>query len=222
MKGLVACESSGTVRDAFRKLGHDFISADLLPTEAEGPHYKGDALRLKSFDFDFIGAHPPCTYLTNAGVWALYNKDGSKNEERWIQMEQAVNFFRQFINWMTQKNIKGYIENPVPHKYAREGFHSVLTGEWVEGIGKYTQTIQPYQFGECESKRTCLWLFNLPPLRPTYRQPGRLVWHKGKLSEKFNNQTNSGQNRLGPSTDRWKIRSKTYQGIADAMAEQWT
>jgi hypothetical protein len=131
----------------------------------------------------------------------LYNKDGSKNIERWIKLEAAVNFF----NRLKAEIKKGYLENPIPHKYARDGFYSVVTGKWVEGIGKYDQIIQPWQFGHGETKATCLWLIDLPLLKPTNIVEGReqRIW------------------KLPPSKERSKLRSKTLPGIGDAMADWW-
>ena len=119
-----------------------------------------------------------------------------------IKLEQAVKHF----NYLKENIKRGYIENPIPHKYARDGFYSVINGEWVRGIGKYTQLIQPWQFGHGETKATCLWLINLPNLQPTDIVSGReqRIW------------------KLPPTKDRWKIRSKTYSGIAKAMAQQWS
>ena len=193
MKILIACEYSGTVRDAFIRKGHTAISCDLLPTESPGPHYQGDVREIINQDWDLIIAHPECTYIANSGVHCLH-----KDESRWAKLDRACDFFNLFLDHDCPKIC---IENPVPHKYAIER----LKGR------KYSQTIQPWQFGEDASKRTCLWLKGLPPLLPT-----NIIKKKT-----YANQTPSGQNNLGPSKDRWKIRSKTYQGIADAMAEQW-
>jgi hypothetical protein len=202
MNGLIGCEESQEVTKAFRNKGHEFYSCDLQECSGGYPQYhiQDDVLN-HLVGRDFIGGHPDCTYLTNSGVRWLYNKDGSKNSERWIKLEKAVNFFNAL-----RKNIKrGYLENPIPHKYARDGFISAVDGRWVDGIGKYTQIIQPWQFGHGETKATCLWLVNLPKLKPTNIVEGReqRIW------------------KLPPSKDRAKLRSKTYPGIAKAMAEQW-
>lgn len=183
---LIACEYSGTVRDAFRLRGFDAVSCDLLPTEQQGPHIQGDVLEVIGPGFDMLIAHPPCTYLTNSGVSWLH-----KRPERWEQMRQGAEFFRQMLDAPIQFKA---IENPIPHKYA------------LEIIGrKYDQIIQPWMFGHGETKATCFWLENLPPLMSTILDAGR----EQRL------------HRLPPSPDRWKLRSKTYQGIADAMADQW-
>lgn len=197
MKVLVACEFSGVVREAFRSRGHDAWSCDILPA-ADGSefHYQQDARQLLdgSLIWDLLIAHPPCTRLANSGVWVLHRKPGA-----WVELEEACDFF-EFFKFAPVPRI--CIENPVPHKYA------------VARIGKYHQTIQPYQFGHPESKRTCLWLKNLPPLRATniLARPASGHWE---------NQTPSGQNKLGPSAHRALLRSVTYSGIASAMAEQW-
>jgi len=195
MNVLVACEFSGIVRDAFTRAGHHAVSCDLLPSESEGHHYKGDVRDLLYDGWDLMIAHPPCTYLANSGVRWLHTNPG-----RWDAMKEGALFFKELLDAPIGKIA---IENPVMHKYA------------VEIIGrKHDQTIQPYQFGHPESKRTCLWLKYLPPLLYTdvlVKEPGQ-VW---------DNQTPSGQNKLGPSPDRWKLRSTFYTGIAEAMATQW-
>lgn len=194
MRVLVACEFSGIVRDAFIARGHYAKSVDLLPTERPGPHYQGDILDfIKSTNgWDLMIAHPPCTYLTNSGVRWLYGGKGTvPDEERWYHMEQAAIFFYRLLN----ANIpKIAVENPVMHRYA------------VEIIGrKQDQIIQPWQFGHGETKGTGLWLENLPKLVPTNIVEGR----KPRV------------HYASPGPSRWKERSITYQGIADAMAEQW-
>lgn len=195
MRVLVACEFSGVVSQAFRDKGHDAISCDYEENELTGRqyHYTGDVRDILGANWDLMIAHPPCTYLANSGVrWLTGNLTLSR--DRWNKMEEASEFF--YILW--NANIpKVCIENPVPHKYAR--------------LPKYTQTIQPWQFGEDASKRTCLWLRGLPNLVPT-----NVI-----IKDKYANQTPSGQNKLGPSKDRAKERARTYQGIANAMAEQW-
>jgi hypothetical protein len=192
MKILIACEYSGTVRDAFARKGHDATSCDLLPTMTPGKHYQGSVTDIIGDGWDMMIAHPPCTYLANSGVSWLNRIPG-----RWDQMRDGAEFFRLLLNAPIPKIA---IENPVMHGYAKE-----IIGQ------TYTQTIQPWQFGEDASKRTCLWLKNLPALVPT----------DVLVKNRYANQTPSGQNNLGPSADRWKERSTTYQGIANAMAEQW-
>ena len=186
MKVLVACEFSGIVRDAFAARGHDAWSCDLLPTERPGQHYQGDVFDIIEDGWELMIAHPPCTYLANSGVRWLHEKPG-----RWILMNDGANFFFELLHAPIKRIC---IENPIPHKYA------------VEVIGrKYTQTIQPWQFGHGETKRTCLWLRRLPPLVPTDIVDGRepRVHH------------------MPPGPDQWKNRSRFYPGIAAAMAEQW-
>lgn len=207
---LIGCEYSGMVRDAFNKMpGWISVSCDFLPTDNPGNHYQGNVLDIIKYNWDFRGVHPDCTYMTNSGVRWLYHEDGSKNIERWIKLEESVRFFNQL-----KDDIKiGYLENPIPHKYARDGFYSVVTGDWVSGIGKYDQIIQPYEYGHPESKRTCLWINGLPKLNPT-----------DDVKEEFKNLPKEQAQRLfylAPSPDRWKIRSTTFSGIATAIAEQW-
>jgi hypothetical protein len=218
---LVACEYSGVVRDAFRARGHDAYSCDILPAEDNSPyHFQEDVLDVLSWcgpSFDLMIAHPPCTYLCNSGVHWLHQKfqydetktfDECANEEirrltRWKDLEDAREFFMALWESPIPKIC---IENPVPHKYA--------------SLPKYSQTIQPYQFGDDASKRTCLWLKGLP----TLSIPGEDQWVQPRIvdgKKRWSNQTDSGQNRLGPSKNRALERSRTYQGIANAMAEQW-
>ncbi len=195
MKILVACEYSGTVRDAFRKLGHDAWSCDLLKTDSDPAyHFQCDVSEILDNGWDMMIAHPECTYLTNSGVCWLH-----KDPYRWAKLDAAAEFFNKMLN----ANIpKIAVENPIQHKYA------------FERIGvKPTQIIQPWMFGHPERKATCLWLKGLPPLVPT-----------NNVKEEMLKLPKNQQQRLHylpPSADRWKIRSKTFQGIADAMAEQW-
>ena len=195
MRILIACEYSGTVRDAFRALGHDAISCDILPTDAPGPHYQGDVRDIINDNWDMLIAHPPCTYMTNSGVCHLY-----KDPSRWEKLDQAANFFKLFLNSPISKKA---IENPIMHKYALER---------IGGI-KQSQVIQPWMFGHLEQKATCLWLVGLPLLLPTNNvKADMMVLPKNKRQR---------LHYLSPSLDRWKLRSKTYDGIAKAMANQW-
>jgi len=189
MKVLIACEYSGTVRDAFIAQGHDAISCDLLPTDAPGPHYQGDVRDILNDGFDLMIAHPPCTHLAVSG--ARWFKDKQKEQT------EALDFVRFLLDAPIDKIA---LENPI----------SIISSR----IRKPNQIIQPWQFGHPESKSTCLWLKNLPVLVSTNILPL-------PESGRWNNQTPSGQNKLGPSEDRWKLRSATYKGIAQAMAEQW-
>lgn len=195
MRVLVACEFSGRVRDAFIAAGHDAMSCDLLPTEAPGPHYEGDVRDVLGNGWDLMIAHPPCTYLTVSGLH--WNK---KDPSRQQHTEDALNFVRLLLDAPIRSIA---LENPI--------------GCISTAIRKPDQIIQPYQFGHDASKATCLWLKNLPLLRPTMFVEGRSV--NGK--RRWANQTDSGQNKLPPSKDRWKKRSETYLGIANAMAQQW-
>ena len=183
MKILVACEYSGRVRDAFAHMGHDATSCDMLPTDAPGPHYQGDVTDILNDGWDMMIAFPPCTHLAVSGArwFAEKRADG--------RQQAALDFVRLL---MDAKIDKIAIENPV----------SIISSH----IRKPDQTIQPWQFGHGETKRTCLWLKGLPLLEPTDIVEGReqRIW------------------KMPPSPDRWKLRSQTYQGIADAMAGQWT
>lgn len=201
MKVLIACEYSGRVRDAFRAKGHDAWSCDLLDTEVDGPHIIGDVLPIAySGDWDLMIAHPPCTYLTNSGTTWLYNKDGTKNEERWQNMREAADFFRALYNAPISKKA---LENPIQHKHARE----------AHGCGKATQYVQPWWFGHPEQKATGLWLQNLPPLTKTNEVKAEMMALPDRERQRLFH--------LPPSEDRWKIRSRTFEGLASAMAEQW-
>lgn len=191
MRVLVACEFSGVVRDAFITRGHEAISCDLLPG-APGPHIQGDVRNHLDKDWDLLIAHPPCTFLANSGVRWLYSTKGVRNEARWIEMEAAAQFFRLMLDAPVKRIA---VENPVMHCYAR-----TLIG------GRQNQVIQPWQFGHGEIKATCLWLKNLPLLKPTDIVTGRTA----------------RVHRAPPSPDRWKERSITLNGIAAAMAEQWS
>lgn len=193
MKVLVACEFSGRVRDAFIRRGHDALSCDLLPTDApDGPHYQGDVFDVIGDGWDLMVAHPPCTYLAASGLH--WNK---RIPGRAAKTEEALAFIRALMAAPIRRIA---VENPV--------------GAIGTRIRPADQYVQPWWFGDDASKKTGLWLTNLPPLVPTNRLPGDSRTRRA-------NQTGSGQNRLGPSPDRWKLRSTTYQGIADAMADQW-
>ena len=192
---LIACEYSGTVRDAFIAKGHDAMSCDLLPTDVPGPHYQGDVFDIINNGWDMMIAHPPCTYLSVSGMhWTA----------RGLRDPQLTEDALDFVTRLMAASIPRIaIENPI----------SVISSR----IRKPDQIINPWQFGHDASKRTCLWLKNLPLLTPTDIVEPRIV--NGK--KRWANQTDSGQNRLPPSEDRWKIRSETYTGIAQAMADQW-
>lgn len=190
MRVLVACEYSGRVREAFRKLGHDAWSCDLLPADDGSPyHYQGDMFDIIDQGWDLMIAHPPCTYLASSGLH--WNK---RRPERAALTEEALEFIQRILDAPIERIA---LENPIGCISSR--------------IRKPNQIIQPWWFGEDASKSTCLWLKNLPPLEKT----------NPLVKKRYANQTASGQNNLPPSADRWKIRSTTYQGIADAFASQW-
>jgi hypothetical protein len=196
MKVLIACEYSGAVRDAFIRAGHYAASCDLLPSESPlGDHYKCDVREVIDHGWDLMIAHPPCTFLCSSGLH--WNK---RRPERAQQTAEALDFVRVLLDAPIERIA---LENPI--------------GCISTQVRKPTQTIQPWQFGHDASKATCLWLKNLAPLVPTQTIEPRMVAGR----KRWANQTDSGQNRLPPSADRWKIRSETYQGIADAMAAQW-
>jgi hypothetical protein len=195
MRVLVACEYSGRVRDAFLRAGHDALSCDLEPTEVPGPHYQGDLRDLMGERWDLVVAHPPCTYLANSGVQWLH-----RDPDRWAAMLAGAAFFRLMFEFDSPRIA---VENPIQHRYAIE----------AHGHGKPTQIVQPWQHGHTQSKATGLWLVGLPALVSTEdaraamaalpardRMPG---WWTGSRAE------------------RWKVRSRTYEGIAQAMADQW-
>jgi len=191
MRVLIACEFSGTVRDAFIARGHDAISCDLLPTERPGPHYQGDVFDIIDHGFDLMIAHPPCTYLCVPGAHYLHIRP-----ERWNLMRDGRDMFMKLLN----HNIRMIcIENPLPHRYAE--------------IPRYDQIIQPWQFGHELSKRTCLWLKGLPNLKPTDIKDNHGDRYKRKDGTTSNSKWYAKTNAKG--------RSKTFQGIADAMADQW-
>ena len=195
MKILIACEYSGTVRDAFAKKGHDVTSCDLLPTDKPGKHYQGDVFDIINDCFDLMIAHPPCTYLTNAGVKHLH-----KDAKRWIDLFEAAEFFKKLLNADIPKIA---VENPIMHKYAKR----------LIGDVKQSQVIQPWMFGHMEQKATCLWLRGLPELQPTNNVKEEMMKLPKNKRERLH--------YLPPSKDRGKLRSTTYTGIAAAMAEKW-
>lgn len=198
MKVLIACEYSGTVRDSFINLGHDAISCDILPTESPGPHHQGDILDILDNGFDLMIAHPPCTHLAVSGARHFHKK----------QKEQALAL--DFVKKLMNANIKHIaIENPV----------SIISSR----IRKPDQIIQPWMFGEPFQKTTCLWLKNLPKLEPTK------IVNKGQFHEWIDKKTGKKKrqavwdmNAFKNGGNRGKTRSKTFKGIANAMADQWS
>ena len=196
MRILVACEYSGRVRRAFAALGHDVLSADFEPAEDDSPyHYQGDCFDLiNDQHFDLMIAHPPCTYMANSGVMWLHRDPG-----RWSKLDEGAAFFRRLLHAPIEKKC---LENPIMHRYARERV----------GRNK-TQVIQPWMFGHTEQKATCLWLEGLSPLRPTNVVKAEMMKLPKRERERLH--------YLPPGPDRWKERSRTYSGIAEAMAAQW-
>lgn len=192
MRVLIGCEYSGRVRDAFLAKGHDAVSCDLLPSDSPGPHVQGDLIPLLYQPWDLVIAFPPCTYLCSSGMhWTTRGLRDPKLTEDALAFVKAI--------W----------EAPVP-RIAIENPVGILSSR----LQKPSQIIQPWQYGHPESKTTCLWLRGLPLLQPTNVLP---LPPGGRWA----NQTGSGQNKLPPSKDRWKLRSLTYLGIAAAMADQW-
>ncbi|PEZ76371.1 hypothetical protein [Bacillus sp. AFS017274] len=191
MKVAIICEFSGTVRDAFSRLGHDAISFDLLPSEMQGKHYQGDITELPIDywkQFDLAICHPPCTHLAVSGAaWFKYKQK---------EQAEALDFVRYLMNLPINKIA---IENPV----------SVISSK----IRKPDQIIQPYMFGHTEQKKTCLWLKDLSKLSETNNVYTEMMELPKNKRERLH--------YLPPSKDRWKERSKTFKGIAEAMASQW-
>lgn len=180
MRVLIACEFSGIVRDAFRSMGHDAVSCDLLPTEQPGPHIEGDVLKWLGAGWELMIAHPPCTHLAVSGARWFAGKQA--------EQEEALEFVRILLSAPIPRIA---VENPV----------SIISSQ----IRKPDQIIQPWQFGHGETKATCLWLKGLPPLVPTHVVDGRTP----------------RVHRMSPGPNRWRERSRTYPGIAEAMACQW-
>ena len=191
MKVLIACEFSGIVRDAFKAKGHDAWSCDLLPTERQGQHIQDDVRNHLKGGWDLMIGHPPCTFLCNSGVSWLY-----KQPSRMLELSLATQFF--YVLWNASIP-RICIENPIPHKYGR--------------LPKHSHIIQPWMFGHPEQKATCLWLKGLPKLKPTNNVKEQML--------KLPDNKRQRLHYLPPSKDRQTIRSRTFQGIANAMAEQW-
>ena len=194
MKVLVGCEYSGVVRDAFIRRGHDAMSCDLLPTESEGPHHQGDVFDVLDWDWDLAVFHWPCTYLTNSGVRWLH-----ENTDRWALMEESAHAFRRLLDAPIPCKA---LENPIMHRYALQ-----IVGRRAD------QVVQPWMFGHPERKATCFWLDGLPLLQPTHDVRREMVALPEREQQRLH--------YLPPSADRWKERSKTFSGIAEAMAAQW-
>ena len=195
-KILIACEESQAICIEFRQLGFEAYSCDLQECSGGHPewHYQQDVTDLLLQKWDLVIAHPPCTRMANSGVMWLEKRN------LWNDLDKATDFFNEFVKYGKQGN-KIAIENPIPHKYA------------VEKIGKYSQVIQPYMFGHTERKATCLWLFGLPELKET-----------NNVMEAMKKLPKNEQQRihyLPPGKERAKLRSKTFPGIAKAIATQW-
>lgn len=213
---IISGETSGAIRDAFLQKGFNAISNDLCNTDVPGPHIKTDMRNLLKIDAQLHIFHPTCRYLSSSGLH--HNKNNPDREKKTIE---AVEFVKTI--WTESNAMCKALENPI--------------GRLSTAFMKPTQIIQPWQFNEPESKATCLWLHNLPLLKPTgyadfkeYRckcgnvfpaEYGKYGCCETAAKPKWNNQTKSGQNKLSAKPDRWKLRSKTYQGIADAIATQW-
>lgn len=193
---LIGCEFSGTVRDAFTARGYDAWSCDLLPDErGSNRHIRGDVRDVLSDGWDvLIVCHPPCTRLCNSGVrWLTTPPAGRTREAMWAELDDGTDLFSTLWNAPIDRIA---IENPVMHRHAKER---------IRGYRAPAQSVQPWQFGHGETKRTCLWLKNLPCLTPTDIVEGR----------------EARVHRMPPSPQRWAERSRTYTGFANAMADQW-
>ena len=196
MRVLIACEFSGTVRRAFTARGHDAWSCDLLPAEdGSNRHIVGDARTLLNDGWDLLMvAHPPCTRLCNSGVrWLTKAPPGRTLADMWAELETGAALFSAFWNAAIPRIA---VENPVMHKHAKA---------LIEGYAPPAQSVQPWQYGHGEVKRTCLWLRGLPVLTPTDVVDGR----------------EARVHRMPPGPNRGKERSRFFSGIADAMADQW-
>ena len=202
MKVLIACEYSGTVREEFKKLGHEAWSCDILPTEIPGNHFEGNVLDHLNKDWDLIIAHPPCTYLSNAGACRLYPEKGKLDMTRYKKGLEAKEFFMQFYNHNCKKIV---IENPVSSK--------------IFDLPKYSQEIQPYEYGHPYTKKTRLWIKGLPNLKPTNMIDKSLV--KTFIESGTSRYKNTDRNKNRYVARGSKDRSKFWVGIAQAMAQQW-
>jgi site-specific DNA-cytosine methylase len=211
MKILIACEESQAVTKEFRALGHDAYSCDILPCSGGHPewHLQGDVFKYINQGWDLMVAHPPCTYLSVSGARHLYNKDKTPNIERYKNQAEALDFVKRLMDFNIEKIA---IENPI----------SVISSH----IRKPDQIIQPYMFGDSASKSTCLWLKGLPKLKPTN------IVDKGEFKEWVDKKTGNVKRQAlwyyealqqaKNSAERRTLRSKTFKGIAEAMANQWS
>lgn len=211
MKVLIACEESQEICKAFRSMGHEAFSCDLQECSGGHPewHIQEDVRKVMNNSFHLMIAHPVCGIMANSGVRWLVKDNKRIDQDRWDELELAIDFFNVFANstiWMKS------IENPVQHKYARDGFVN-RHGRFVHGVGKYSQTIQPYEHGHMQTKRTCLWNYRLPYLQKTnnvYAEMMKLPYKERALVH-----------YCPPGPERGKLRSKTFPGVAQAMASQW-
>ena len=194
MKVLIACEFSGIVREAFRARGHDAWSCDLLDTEIPGQHIKGDFRSVIQDSWDFVGYHYECRVMANSGVRWLYEKTG-----RWEELDEACEIF----NLTLRDTRLGYSENPIQHPHTKKRIDR-----------EQDQVIQPWWFGEPYFKATCLWLRDIEPLKPS----NKLIPPK-RGTEEYKKW--SMVHRASPGPDRWKVRSRTFRGVSEAMANQW-
>jgi len=198
---LVACEFSGAVRDAIAQYGHDVISCDILPTESPGKHYQGDVRDILNDGWTDMLSFPDCTYLCGSGA-----KHRKNNPTRWKKTIAALDFVRDLMAAPMDRQM---LENSV--------------GMISTKIRKPEQYIQPYQFGHDHSKKTCLWLDNLPPLEidPADYVPPHIIEYRGKPAKRWSNQSPCGADKTAPGPNRWKIRAATFPNIARAFAAQW-
>ena len=219
MRVLIGYSTSTETLHAFQQLGHDVWTCDLLPAK-HGNHMQCDIWEVVHDNWDLGIFHPMCTYLTVSAAWAFsdpnYERYPDSGYHQRVKSGTLVGQARREAREEAIENFKRLDALPYPHAIENPA-PSFISSMYK----KPTQTIQPYEFGDNASKRTGLWLHKLPKLVPTNRVSGRLVQHGGKTVERWENQTDSGQNRLSPSKDRWLERSKTYPGIAAAMGLQW-
>ena len=211
LRVLVACEESQAVCKAFREKCHEAYSCDIQDCSGGHPewHIKGDATEaLYSKNWQLIIAHPPCTFMANSGVRWLFDSNGKRIAKRWVDLYRALKFWNEFIIYQEYTGVSMAIENPIPHRYAKNSVEG-----WPKGIGNYNQIIHPWQFGHLETKQTCLWLHNLPLLMPTNNVQEEMM--------KLPYGQRAKVHHAPPGPERAKIRSKTYEGIAKAMADQW-
>ena len=211
MRILVACEESQAITKELRKLGHEAFSCDLLPCSGGHPewHYQQDVFEVINKGWDMMIAHPPCTFLAVSGARWLYNKDGSKNIERWESQAKALDFVQRLMDAPIEKIA---IENPI----------SVISSQ----IRKPDQIVHPWMFGDKASKSTCFWLKNLPKLEPTN------IVEKGEFKEWIDKKTGKTKRQATwyyealqiakTPSERRTLRSKTFKGMAEAIAYQWT